>query len=143
MSTSALLLPGHGNRKRFVTGCVLAIMLTALPFWLVMSNALSQGATAMILFVFAIVQIVVHVVFFLHVDARSEGGWTLMASIFTAIIVMLTIVGSIWVMYHLDANMMPMHGTTDGTTDASTRASTHASTDASTDASTHASTDAM
>lgn len=100
---------GHGNKKRFITGSVLSVLLTAIPFWLVMSGGLHSGsATALTIFAFAMVQIVVHVVYFLHVDPKSEGGWTLMATIFTAIIVVLTIVGSIWVMYHLDVNMMPM-----------------------------------
>ena len=49
-----------------------------------------------------------HVVFFLHLDTRSEGGWTLIAFIFTAVIVVIAIAGSIWIMYHLNATMMPM-----------------------------------
>jgi len=88
---------------------VLAIILTVVPFWLVMSGALPDpGATAAIIFALAIVQIIVHVVSFLHLDTRSEGGWTLLAFLFTAVIVVLTIGGSVWVMYHLNANMMPM-----------------------------------
>ena len=66
--------------------------------------------TAGIIFALALVQIVVHVVCFLHLDTRSEGGWTLLAFLFTAVIVVLTIGGSIWVMFHLNSNMMPMPG---------------------------------
>lgn len=96
---------GNGHR----IGSLLAIILTVIPFWLVMSGpALSPVWTAAIIFAFAIVQIVVHVVFFLHLDTRSEGGWTLLAFLFTAVILVLTIGGSIWVMYHLNTNMMPM-----------------------------------
>jgi len=114
VTTSAASRPAdhghsHGNKQRFITGSALAVLLTAIPFWLVMSGGLHSGsATALTIFAFAMVQIVVHVVYFLHVDTKSEGGWTLMATLFTAIIVVLTIVGSIWVMYHLDVNMMPM-----------------------------------
>ncbi|WP_218943080.1 cytochrome o ubiquinol oxidase subunit IV [Sphingomonas sp. R-74633] len=97
----------HGNGHRI--GSVLAIILTVIPFWLVMSGpTLSPGWTAAIIFAFAIVQIIVHVLFFLHLDTRSEGGWTLLAFLFTTVIVVLTIGGSIWVMYHLNTNMMPM-----------------------------------
>lgn len=103
--------PDHGSRKGFVTGSILSVVLTAIPFWLVMSGALHDMATtAFLIFGLALVQIVVHVVFFLHLDTRSEGGWTLLAFLFTTIIVVLTIGGSIWVMYHLNANMMPMPG---------------------------------
>lgn len=102
---------GHGSRKGFVTGSILSVVLTAIPFWLVMSGALHDiQTTAFLIFGLALVQIVVHVVFFLHLDTRSEGGWTLLAFLFTMVIVVLTIGGSIWVMYHLNANMMPMPG---------------------------------
>ena len=52
-------------------------------------------------------QIVVHMIYFLHMDAPSEGGWTLMALIFTLVLVVITLTGSLWVMYHLNTNMMP------------------------------------
>ena len=57
---------------------------------------------------FAAAQIVVHMVYFLHMNTRSEGGWTMLALIFTIVLVVITLSGSIWVMYHLNANMMPM-----------------------------------
>ena len=101
--------PGHGSRRAYRIGAVLSIILTVVPFWLVMSGALPDpGLTAAIIFALALVQIVVHVVSFLHLDTQSEGGWTLLAFLFTAVIVVLTIGGSVWVMYHLNANMMPM-----------------------------------
>lgn len=102
---------GHGSQRGYRIGSALAIVLTVLPFWLVMSGALKDPAlTAGIIFALGFVQIVVHVVSFLHLDTRSEGGWTLIAFLFTTVIVMVTIAGSIWVMYHLNTNMMPMPG---------------------------------
>ena len=75
---------------------------------MVMSGAVDATVTTVAIFVMAIAQIVVHVVCFLHVDSRSENGWTLLAFIFTAIIVGITIIGTIWVMYQMNLNMMPM-----------------------------------
>jgi len=99
---------GHGTRRGYLTGFLLSVILTAIPFWLVMTEALaSTPATAVAIFACALVQIVVHVVYFLHLNTRSEGGWTLIAFIFTVVIVGITIGGSIWVMYHLNTNMMP------------------------------------
>lgn len=100
---------GHDGRRAHRIGSVLSIILTVVPFWLVMSGALPDpGVTAAIIFALALIQIVVHVVSFLHLDTQSEGGWTLLAFLFTAVIVVLTIGGSVWVMYHLNTNMMPM-----------------------------------
>ena len=100
---------GHGSRRGYLTGFALSALLTAVPFWLVMTGVLSSaGATAAAIIVLAFVQIVVHTICFLHVNTRAEGGWTLIAYLFTGVIVVITISGSLWIMYHLNANMMPM-----------------------------------
>jgi cytochrome o ubiquinol oxidase operon protein cyoD len=98
----------HGSLKGYLIGFVLSVILTAIPFWLVMSGAIdNKQATAVIVMVFAAVQIVVHMVFFLHMNTTSEGGWSMLALIFTLILVVIVLTGSLWVMYHLNANMMP------------------------------------
>ena len=65
------------------------------------------GTTALVILAFAVVQIVVHMVYFLHMDAKSEGGWNMLALVFTTVLVVITLSGSLWVMYHLNTNMMP------------------------------------
>ena len=67
----------------------------------------SKSTTALVILAFAAVQIIVHMVYFLHMNTRSEGGWTMLALIFTVVLVVITLSGSLWVMYHLNANMMP------------------------------------
>jgi cytochrome o ubiquinol oxidase operon protein cyoD len=100
----------HGSLRSYLIGFGLSVILTAIPFWLVMSGVLdSKQATALTIMVFAAAQIVVHMIFFLHMSARSENGWTMMALIFTLVIVGITLSGSLWVMYHLNVNMMPAH----------------------------------
>ena len=101
---------GHGTLRSYLIGFGLSVVLTAIPFWLVMTGALaSKQATVLAVLAMAVIQIVVHMVFFLHMNARSEGGWTMMALIFTLIVVAIALSGSLWVMYHLNSNMMPMH----------------------------------
>ena len=100
---------GHGSFKGYMIGFVLSVVLTAIPFWLVMAGVFdSKLLTAVLVMGIGVVQIVVHMVYFLHMNPRSEGGWTMMALIFTLIIVGIAIAGSLWVMHHLNANMMPM-----------------------------------
>jgi cytochrome o ubiquinol oxidase operon protein cyoD len=102
-------LEPHGSMKGYLTGFILSVILTAVPFWLVMDHVITSPGwtTATILFL-AAVQIFVHMVYFLHMNTRSEGGWSMLALIFTLVMVIITLSGSIWVMYHLNANMMPM-----------------------------------
>lgn len=98
----------HSTFKGYITGFVLAVILTAIPFWLVMGKVFDKpGTTALVILAFAVVQIVVHMVYFLHMDAKSEGGWNMLALIFTLVLVVITLAGSLWVMYHMNTNMMP------------------------------------
>ena len=100
---------GHGSRRDYVTGFLLAGALTAVPFWLVMSrHGESPALIAIIVMGLAMVQVVVHMVYFLHMNRRAEGGWTLMALLFTILLLGIVLSGSLWVMHHLDVNMMPM-----------------------------------
>ncbi len=100
----------HGTMKDYVIGFLLSVVLTAIPFWLVMNGpAVSKGVVAGIIIAFAVVQMIVHIVYFLHLKTGSEDGWNMTSLVFTLILVVITLAGSIWVMYHLDANMMPAH----------------------------------
>lgn len=99
----------HGTRSDLWIGFAASVVLTALPFWLVMHGALDKQATALIIMALAAVQVVVHMIYFLHMNTRSEGGWSMMALIFTIIVVVIALSGSLWVMQHLTTNMMPVH----------------------------------
>ena len=100
---------GHGSLRGYVTGFLLSVALTAIPFWLVMGDVLGHAVwTSVAIMALAVVQIVVHMIYFLHMNTKSEGGWTMLALIFTVVLVVITLTGSIWVMYHLNTNMMPM-----------------------------------
>ena len=103
----------HATTKGYVIGFLLSVVLTAIPFWVVMGDVFANtNTTALVILGFAAVQIVVHMVYFLHMNTRVEGGWTALALIFTVVIVVITLAGSLWVMFHLNANMMPVHDMT-------------------------------
>ncbi|MQQ99302.1 cytochrome o ubiquinol oxidase subunit IV [Glaciimonas soli] len=99
---------GHGSLKTYVTGFILAAILTIIPFWLVMGKVFDKSSTTgMVLLGLAAIQIIVHMVYFLHMNTKSEGGWNMLALIFTIMVVVIMLSGSLWVMYHLNRNMMP------------------------------------
>jgi cytochrome o ubiquinol oxidase operon protein cyoD len=99
----------HATLKGYVIGFVLSVILTAIPFWLVMAKVFDKSSTtALVILAFAAVQIVVHMIYFLHMNTKAEGGWSMLALIFTIVLVVITLSGSLWVMFHLKHNMMPM-----------------------------------
>ncbi|MBX3593074.1 cytochrome o ubiquinol oxidase subunit IV [Sphingomonas sp.] len=97
----------HATLRDYAIGFALSVILTAIPFWLVMTMPLSAGATAAIIMGLAIVQIIVHMIFFLHMTPKAEDGWSLTSLVFTVIVVVIMLAGSLWVMHHLNTNMMP------------------------------------
>ena len=93
----------------YVTGFLLSVILTAIPFWLVIGKVFpSTTITTFIILALAMVQIYVHMVFFLHMSSKAEGGWAWMSLIFTLVLLVITLSGSLWIMYHLKANTMPL-----------------------------------
>jgi cytochrome o ubiquinol oxidase operon protein cyoD len=100
---------GHGTFGSYMTGFVLSVILTAIPFWLVMHHVInSPAATATAILALGLVQILVHMIYFLHMNTTSEGGWNIMALLFTGVLVLIALTGSLWVMHNLDVNMLPM-----------------------------------
>lgn len=99
---------GQFTLRGYLVGFAAAAVLTALAFWIVMSGVIAHaGVASAVVVVLAVAQIFVQTAAFLHVNARVQGGWTLIAYVFTAVIVVITIAGSLWIMYHLNTNMMP------------------------------------
>ncbi|MBF6630000.1 MAG: cytochrome o ubiquinol oxidase subunit IV [Comamonas sp.] len=100
----------HVTTGGYVTGFILAVILTVIPFWLVMGDVIQDRSTAvMVLGLFAVVQVLVHMYFFLHMNGKMQGGWTLMSTIFAVVFVIITLAGTLWVMFHMNTNMMPAH----------------------------------
>jgi cytochrome o ubiquinol oxidase operon protein cyoD len=100
-------LEAHGSLKDYTIGFILSVILTAIPFWLVMGHVIPPATTKVVILGFAAVQVIVHMIYFLHMNSKSEGGWNMMALILTVILLFIVLSGSLWVMYHMNANMMP------------------------------------
>jgi len=96
----------RGSLKSYVVGFILSIVLTVIPFALVMSGAFSRSAVMFGIFGAAIVQILVHLHYFLHLDTSSAMRWNVMALVFALLVIILFVGGTLWIMYHLHYRMM-------------------------------------
>jgi cytochrome o ubiquinol oxidase subunit IV len=97
----------HGVRT-YVIGLALAIALTALSFWLPTTRLVWGPGIPVALVVFAIAQMGVHLVFFLHITTAPDNTNNVMALAFGVLIVFLVIGGSLWIMTNMSHNMVPM-----------------------------------
>ncbi|WP_395714698.1 cytochrome o ubiquinol oxidase subunit IV [Reyranella sp.] len=98
-------MESHGTRANYIVGFVLAVVLTAIPFALVATQSLSRTQTVLVIAAAAVLQILVHLRFFLHMSFSRSARENLLAVAFTAVLVFLMVGGSIWVMLDLHTRM--------------------------------------
>ncbi len=91
----------------YVVGLALALILTGVSFWVASTSALWGPGVAVGLVVLAIAQMGVHLVFFLHITSGPDNTNNVLALAFGVLIVFLVMIGTIWIMGHMDANMAP------------------------------------
>ncbi|EAX5777989.1 cytochrome o ubiquinol oxidase subunit IV [Salmonella enterica subsp. enterica serovar Senftenberg] len=96
----------HGSVKSYMTGFLLSVMLTAIPFWLVMGRGTTEGSILGGVLVCAVVQVLVHLIYFLHLNTAYETRWNLVVIVFTAVIIFIVITGSLWIMWNLNHRMV-------------------------------------
>ena len=89
----------------YVIGLALAVILTAVSFWVASTSALWGPGVATGLVVLAIAQMGIHLVFFLHITSGPDNTNNVLALAFGVLIVFLVMVGTIWIMVHMNANM--------------------------------------
>ena len=92
----------------YTIGLVLAVILTAVSFWVANTSLLWPPGVPLGLAVLAITQMGVHLVFFLHITTGPDNTNNVLALAFGVLIVALVITGSLWIMANLNTNMMPM-----------------------------------
>jgi len=91
----------------YVIGLAFALLLTGVSFWVASTSSLWGPGVAVGLVVLAIAQMGVHLVFFLHITSGHDNTNNVLALAFGVLIVFLVMIGTIWIMAHLAANMGP------------------------------------
>jgi cytochrome o ubiquinol oxidase subunit IV len=92
----------------YVYGLVLAILLTVASFWAAHTELIYGPSVPMAIAVFAVAQMGIHLVFFLHITTSPDNTNNVLALAFGLLIAGLVVFGSLWIMQHLNQNLMPM-----------------------------------
>lgn len=103
--------PDYGTGKKtfgvYLFGTILCLLLTIIPFYMVMHKSMSNATTIMAIYALATVQFLVQVVCFLRLNAQTpQAKANSMSLIFTILITAVIIGGSLWIMWNLDYRMM-------------------------------------
>jgi cytochrome o ubiquinol oxidase operon protein cyoD len=92
----------------YLVGLALATLLTIVSFFISGTTLVWEPSIPVALVVLAIAQMGVHLVFFIHITSGPDNVNNVMALAFGVLIVLLVLAGSLWIMAHLNQNMMPM-----------------------------------
>lgn len=95
----------HGSFKQYTIGFILSIILTIIPFGMVMAGMRGKAVIATVA-ITGIAQVIVQLVFFLHLNGSEQQRWDTIAFIYTVLTIAILLIGSVWVMNYLHLNMM-------------------------------------
>jgi len=111
MSHAHHVEPDYGTGKKslgvYTLGIFLCVVLTLIPFSVIMYDMFSRAANFAIIYTAAILQLIVQVVCFLRLNFETEQSKVnLLSFIFTIVILFVIVGGSLWIMWNLDYRMM-------------------------------------
>ena len=92
--------------RTYMTGFVLALVLTVIPFGVVYFRMLPVAATIAVIAIAAIVQVLVHLRYFLHIDLKSTPKENLLSLAFAGFLIFVMVGGTLWIMFDLHYRMM-------------------------------------
>jgi len=98
----------HGATPSYVTGFILSLIFTIIPYYLVANHVIAGMAILVTILGFALLQMAVQIIFFLHLGRQKSPNWQLFFFISTFGIILVVVVASIWIMHHLHHNMTPV-----------------------------------
>ena len=97
----------HGNVKQYTIGFIVSVLLTVVPFYMAMNtDDFSRGAIIATIAITAVAQVLVQLVYFLHMNSSSEQRWNVIAFVYTILCIAVLLIGSVWIMNYLHYNMM-------------------------------------
>ncbi|MCE3268756.1 MAG: cyoD [Burkholderiales bacterium] len=96
----------HGSLKSYIIGFILSILLTIIPYYIVVNHTFGTESTYIAITIFAVLQLLVQLIFFLHMNMSPEGRNVLLSFIFTVVVLFILVAGTLWIMYNMNYNMM-------------------------------------
>lgn len=100
--------------KKYVLGFILSLLFTLAAYFLTRHHLASghtspsDSVTVVVLMIFALCQLFIQLVFFLHLGDEEQPRWRLVVTLFAAVVVFILVAGSLWIMWNLNYHMQPV-----------------------------------
>lgn len=92
--------------KYYINGFLFSIFLTIIPFFIARNHFFSYSVNQLIIIFCSFIQIIIHFIYFLHLNNIQKNYWYLISLLFIIIIMFIVVFGSIWIMFNLDHHLM-------------------------------------
>ncbi|MCE5294426.1 MAG: cytochrome o ubiquinol oxidase subunit IV [Chlamydiales bacterium] len=99
---------GHGSLSSYIIGFIISIALTLIAYYVVVEKVLSPGYAIGAVVTLAALQLLVQLLFFLHMGSESRPRWNLLLLLFMILVLVIIVWGSLWIMDNLNTNVMPV-----------------------------------
>jgi cytochrome o ubiquinol oxidase subunit IV len=96
----------RGTFKSYVIGFISSILLTLLSYFFVVENILEGWTLILTIVGFGLIQVIVQLVFFLHLGTDPKHYWNLYLFLFMVLVLVIVVIGTLWIMYNLDYRIM-------------------------------------
>ena len=100
---------GTGEKRLsvYLVGLFICVLLTLLAFWIVMAQQYAHWLVFSVIYIAAILQFFVQVICFLRLNLKTtQSRINVMSLLFTGVILLSIVAGSLWIMWNLNYNML-------------------------------------
>jgi cytochrome o ubiquinol oxidase operon protein cyoD len=91
----------------YITGFLSSLILTFTAYYSVTNRLFENEVLTAVILVLAIIQLLIQLIFFLHLSHDPKQRWNLIALFSTVSVILVIVIGSIWIMANLNYNMTP------------------------------------
>ena len=106
----------HGTYTSYILGFVMSLILTLIAYFAVIKEILQGWSLILVIMGIGIIQLFVQLLFFLHLGSESKPRWNLMVFLFSGMVLVVIVGGSLWIMYSLNERVMPSMNMSQNTT---------------------------
>lgn len=93
---------GSGSVKAYIFGFILSIILTAIPFYMVMNGMIKGNMLITIVLILAVAQLLVQLYMFMHLGDEESPKYNQLSTAYAIMTIVIMAVGSVWIMFSLD-----------------------------------------